>query len=118
MFDIKFEHLSITWDITTNSKNTRTFSTKKFCFRKGNYDQLKHNLDLIDWQSKLLNRNTNEMYEIFLQEYNSLCEQSIPKLKQKICKPRAPWVTKEVLNLSALKKKTLALIPSNGMENT
>ena len=47
---------------------------------------------------------TNECYEVFKLEYDRLTELFIPKLNKKIGRPRAPWLTNNVLKLVALKK--------------
>ena len=97
-------HLSITWKIKCNFHQVSKTNFKKFIFSKGNYAKLNKDISSTDWVSKLSNENTKKAYEIFTEEYKKLCESSIPKIIQKDIIRKAPWVTKEILNLSSSKK--------------
>ena len=110
-------HLSITWDTIINSNLKKNFSSKNYCFSKGNYEELNKNLCLIDWQSKMANQDTNASYETFLKEYNTLCELSIPQRNKKYNKPKAPWITDKVKKLSSLKKQLWHINQASGWKS-
>ena len=50
--------------------------------------------------------NANECYELLTEVYHNLCEKHIPKKKPKTnLRSRAPWITKEVRDLSHRKAR-------------
>ena len=98
-------HLSITWETNINKQPKTRFSSKKYCYSKGNYINLKNDIESVDWYSKLTNLDVKSAYVVFTDEYKKLCEKSIPKMKQVKLKPIAPWVTDQIINLSAKKDR-------------
>ena len=98
-------HLGIVWDTKLNTTAKKSFPPKKYAYKRGDYVKMNDSLEKTDWKNIFSNKDTEQWYEAYLNEYNRNCELFIPKMNVKNHKQRAPWLNKDILRLSALKKK-------------
>ena len=97
-------HLTLSFEYNLASLDNVKFSSNKFIFNRGDYIGL--NAEKIDWELDGL--SVNEMYEKFLEKYNTLIKKFIPisKSSNKFSgkKTSPPWFTKELKILTDRKK--------------
>ena len=110
--DIKYEaplgksdHLVLKFDYMCYKKETQVL-TSKFNYNKGNYEQLRQELALYDWQEEFENLNVEEGWECFEKKMTIAMERSIPKMKTSNKKRKPLWMNEKVL--TKLKKKSEA----------
>ncbi len=89
-----------------NTISTKTFNSKIFNYKKGNYDSFNNFIATHDWNALLdTGNNVNQNFELFSDVYKSACNQFIPKVNSRINKKqRSPWMTPELLMLLQHKK--------------
>ena len=93
-------HLTIEFKIKIKQIQKRdSFSSTKYQYRFGNYNEFSKSLNANNWLEILKNLNVNSQYEIFLQKYNEAVKNFIPikKIESKIGKPK--WFNKEITKL-------------------
>ena len=69
------------------------------------------------WSDLFANKNTNETYEIFIQEYERIVSMCVPKISRLNRKVQPPWMTKDLAHLIA-KKKHLWIVYQHSGPNT
>lgn len=69
-------HSSITWDFILNAKfDSNVQRNKKYNYSKGNYRGISSQLSKISFDE---NMNVNDMYELFISNYNDAIDKNIP----------------------------------------
>ena len=78
----------------------------RFKYHQANLDEFRSQMNK-DWETLMRNKTAEEAYDLFLQEYNSACNNHIPKEKvhrnNKLNKPI--WMKQATLNLIRTKKR-------------
>ena len=77
----------------------------KYCFYKGDYDMIRRHLSEINWHDRFLGKTLMEKYEILVGIITNLVELYVPKVKCKLAKPNAKWMTKDVMKQIYEKEK-------------
>ena len=77
----------------------------KYCFHKGDYDMIRRNLSVINWEERFEGKSLVEKYEILVSVIINLIEQYVPKVKCAPGSPKPKWMTKEVKDQINAKEK-------------
>ena len=93
------ECLHFDFQISTDSKTTRTVKPN---YHKGNYDEMKRELNKIEWKRKMNLMDATEALEFFTNQLNSITKEHIPAAKKK-SKKKKIWMTRD--GLAKHKKK-------------
>ena len=98
-------HLAISWHYHLKSRSRQAKTTsKKFVYRKGNYDKFNSIISSYDWSLMFSDLHINDCYNIFLEAYNAACSACIPMVAVSTNKrTRSPWMTQELLQLLRIK---------------
>ena len=96
------DHVCLMFEVMChrNSEN-EGFKRKYF---KGNYTEIRNDINNIDWENELRGKNTEESWEILENVLKESIERNIPM--QKVGKTfKKKWVTKETINVVKEKHK-------------
>jgi hypothetical protein len=108
-------HVSITGSIgLSRPYQKRAFIRSSFNYKKADFHNLSKEFDRINWPDKFSNRNTNDCYDIFVTEYNRVCELWIPKRSEASLKVQPPWMTGSLSKLISKKKRLWILVQKTG----
>jgi hypothetical protein len=104
-------HVSINWHLAVaSSRSGPVFERSSFNYNKGDYEKLTRELNVIDWDTLFADKNTNECYELFTNEYDRLVSLCIPKQSSLARKIQPPWMTRTLNHLIATKKRLWILV--------
>ena len=103
----KSQHATISFDFVTCNEPLQADldNQYKYCFYKGDYDMIRRHLSEINWHDRFLGKTLMEKYEILAGIITNLVELYIPKVKRKLPKPKAKWMTKDVMKQIYEKEK-------------
>ena len=78
--------------------------TRKFNFRKANYDRIRKFLSDIDWSYEIANKTVNDAVQYFYDQLNEAINIYVPCF---VCKPRSypVWFSKSLINIIKEKHK-------------
>ena len=108
-------HLTLRFSLKVDARIPKQWSSKKFAFKRGDYEGLCEHFRRIDWDDKLKGQNVTERYAFFVEQYELASELFIPKLGN-IKKSQPPWLTDEVKNLSRSKARLWHKLKTRGAE--
>jgi hypothetical protein len=82
-------------------------SSYKYCFKKANYDQIKHELSIINWNALFMDKEIEEAVACFYEKLYTIIKQNIPLQNSKM-HTYPIWFTPKLIQL--FKKKNQAWI--------
>ena len=77
----------------------------QYCFYKGNYNEIRRELSLIDWDLLFDGKTVLEKYDIFVKICIELIEKYVPKRRVVVGRAKTKWMTKEVRNQIITKER-------------
>ena len=99
------DHLPIfvSTNVSVYHKNDNPTSVESRDLSKQNIDVFKNKLSLVNWDDLCDNNDANVSYNMFIDKFNKLYDECIPKkvVKKRHAKnrcPKAPWITCSLLN--------------------
>ena len=69
--------------------------TARYRYHRGDYDGINQELNSIDWDSQLADKNTEESWAYFADAFNNAMRKFIPKGHRKKVKKKKLWMTKD-----------------------
>jgi hypothetical protein len=97
------DHVMLMLKIDTNAA-VKQSSKEIICWKRGRYDKIRNNLELIDWRNELTNKTTEEAWATFKQVLSHQVETEIPSFIPN-GKRRPQWLTSEIKSLLTTKKR-------------
>ena len=71
-------HLTLRFSLKVDARIPKQWSSKKFAFKRGDYEGLFEHFRRIDWDDKLKGQNVSERYAFFVEQYELASELFIP----------------------------------------
>ena len=103
----KSDHAILIIEVNLRSANEFQIDQHNFRLNAGNYEQMRDTLSTVDWDKALDNDNIEQMWQSFKKNVPDLCEDLIPRAKEKIVKMPI-WMTKDVQDSIDKRKKAWA----------
>ena len=103
--DAESGHVSISWNYGLGSNNQsgeriKRFSRSRYNYRKGDYIGMNEHLNKINWDELFKGANVQEQYNILLNEYETVCEKYLKKMRDVGGrKERPPWMNDDIKGL-------------------
>jgi hypothetical protein len=73
------------------------------CWNQANFENMRDELSLIDWQAVFVNKNTEECWTIFTEKLRRSAEINVPRKNVKI-NGKQKWLTREIIRMVRRKK--------------
>ena len=78
-------------------------NTAAYAYYRGNYNAMREDLDSIDWEKNMENKNVQETWNLFSSTISGLVERHIPK--KKYTTRKNPWYNRDIDKARKQKKK-------------
>jgi Reverse transcriptase (RNA-dependent DNA polymerase)/Endonuclease-reverse transcriptase len=95
-----------------SSLKTKVSHTKITCWKRGNYENIRWNLQNVRWHEMIGSKNIEDSWNIFKKEVGKQVAQEIPNFIPS-GKQKPKWLTREILRLISQKKKAWKKVLSN-----
>lgn len=83
--NLKQGHIVLNWNYNVSLSNeVLKYDPRVFNYRRADFLGISVKLDKKNWSEIFANKNTNEMYEAFLTEYNKICDLTSTTLLEEI----------------------------------
>ena len=87
------DHICLMFDLRTYTEKMP--DTARYRYHRGDYDGINQELNSIDWDSQLADKNTEESWAYFADTFNNSMRKFIPKGHRKKVKKKKLWMTKD-----------------------
>lgn len=77
----------------------------KFCYFKGNYEEINKELENVDWENLLARGSIEDLWTRFADKLSNISEKNIPVSKSKPKNYDTPWMNPDTLSAIQLKRK-------------
>ena len=96
------DHVCLMFEVLCHRHSEKEGFKRKYF--KGNYPEIRNDINMIDWENELRGKDTEESWGILESVIKESVERNVPM--QKVCKTfKKKWMTQEVLNVVKEKHK-------------
>ena len=95
------DHVCLMFEVMCHRKSEKEGFKRKYF--KGNYPEIRNDINMIDWENELRGKDTEESWGILESVVKESVERNVPM--QKVVKTFKKWMTQEVLNVVKEKHK-------------